>query len=564
MRSERLALPILVLALASCASDVRRFPLRQPMWRDPDARPFGPAPEEYESPFAWDAADQTIFRPVARFFAVDPAGRAINVNAMDEVPDSSWFENRIGRRPMTPEEAALGACTGVPPLDPSGPWTVSGAKPNGANPGFIIEDAQGRRFLLKFDGTDQPERATSADVIGAAIYHDAGYHAPCNSIVFFDRGVLRIGEDAEAEDAHGRDVPLTMRHIDTVLAKGLRLRDGRYRASASLFVEGRPIGPWTYQGTRDDDPNDVVAHEDRRELRGGYVIASWINHFDAREQNTLATFVETGGAGRGRGYVKHYMLDFGDSLGSLWEYDGISRRLGHAYYLDIPYMLEDFATLGAVERPWDRARHGRAGAALGYFDATDFDPEEWRSGYPNPAFVRMQEADAAWMARILARFEDAHVRAIVARAEIQDPVVERELVRILIARRDEVLRRWLGVLSPLADPELRATTFGAALCLDDLALRAGLVAPRGRRYRIGASIGREELTRVLVARPTARNGEVCVPLPAASDASPSHPAYLVVSITAHGRDRREVLPARAHLYHLGGSEYRIVGLERPE
>src|SRR5688572_455453 len=27
--------------------------------------------------------------------------RALNVNTVDEVPDSSWFTNRIGRKPMT-------------------------------------------------------------------------------------------------------------------------------------------------------------------------------------------------------------------------------------------------------------------------------------------------------------------------------------------------------------------------------------------------------------------------------------------------------------------------------
>ncbi|HMI93623.1 MAG TPA: hypothetical protein VK509_19755, partial [Polyangiales bacterium] len=82
--------------LFSCGGS-ERFPLSEPLWRDPDQHPFAPAPEEYVSPFAWDGADQMVFRPISRFFAVDPAGRAVNVNALDEVPDSSWFENRIGR-----------------------------------------------------------------------------------------------------------------------------------------------------------------------------------------------------------------------------------------------------------------------------------------------------------------------------------------------------------------------------------------------------------------------------------------------------------------------------------
>ncbi len=53
--------------------------------------------------------------------------------------------------------------------------------------------------------------------------------------------------------------------------------------------------------------------------------------------------------------MRHWYIDFGDSFGSEWTLDGFSRRHGHAYILDMGYMLEDFPTFGAVERPWDRA-----------------------------------------------------------------------------------------------------------------------------------------------------------------------------------------------------------------
>ena len=118
-----------LLVLAGCGS-LRPFPLAEPMTSDPDMQPFAPMPAKYFSPLIWDGADNLVFRPISNFFAVDPARASKNVNAFDEVPASSWFTPRLGARAMTPDEIALGPCEGAPPLDPAGPWTVTGGKPD--------------------------------------------------------------------------------------------------------------------------------------------------------------------------------------------------------------------------------------------------------------------------------------------------------------------------------------------------------------------------------------------------------------------------------------------------
>jgi hypothetical protein len=583
-RRARLVGALLLCAASACSTELRRFPAKGPLWDDPDRRPFPGPPEEYFSPFGWDAANQTIFRPISRAFAVDPAGEAVNVNAWDEVPNSSWFENRLGRRALSPEDIAEGPCR-TPAPGSSGPWTVTGAKPNGANPGFIIKTEDGRRYLLKFDGIDQGPRATTADVVVSRIYHAAGFFVPCNRVAYFDASILRIDPEAEAEDDHGDDVPLEQHHVDAVLSKALRTPDGRYRASASLFIDGRPIGPFTYQGVRDDDPNDIVPHEDRRELRGSRLLAAWTNHFDAREQNTLAAFVETS---KGRGHVRHYIIDFGDCFGSVWEPPMLGRRIGHSYYLDFSYMAEDFLTLGVVTRPWDVARFGPTGPVLGYYEAELFEPEPWRPGYPNPAFSRMSERDAAWMARIIARFSDAHLETLIDTASLADEALRRVLFEVLRRRRDEILKRYLDRLSPLAHPRIalfasRADARGAPparwVCLEDLAVSSGISAANDRLYAARAFRGAplEPAGQRPIRRP--KPNEVCVELPrafsirATSSASLDAPerAYVVVDVWA-GTRSHESFPLRVHLYGHGVAadapalldEYSVVGLERPD
>ena len=66
------------------------------------------------------------------------------------------------------------------------------------------------------------------------------------------------------------------------------------------------------------------------------------------------------------------------------------------------------------------------------FEADFFDPERWKPEYPNPAFERMRPEDAFWAARIVARFTDEAVRAIVATGELGNAEAERYLADTLI------------------------------------------------------------------------------------------------------------------------------------
>jgi hypothetical protein len=66
--------------------------------------------------------------------------------------------------------------------------------------------------------------------------------------------------------------------------------------TAGRFVEGDPMGPFVYYGTRPDDPNDIHPHEHRRELRANRVFSAWLNHDDSRAPNSLDMRVGAEGA----------------------------------------------------------------------------------------------------------------------------------------------------------------------------------------------------------------------------------------------------------------------------
>ena len=591
-----LALVTLATLVGGCASSVRRFPLREPMWTDDDTAPravgchpdpkkddpghVACAPREYVSSFAWDAADNTLFRPLSHLFAVERATESVNVNSVDEVPDSSWFTNRIGKQPMALSEFIKGPCGKQ--LDPEhaapGSWKIDKGKANGANPGFRIKVEGVGKFMLKSDPPDQPERATGATSIATRFYHAAGWWSACDTVVYFDPKVLALQPGLTVTDNTGVTKPFDEEGLEQLLA-GASHRGELVRMVASEWLPGEPLGPFKYEGTRDDDPADVVPHEDRRDLRGARVIAAWLNHLDSREQNTMTTWMRDKAHAKddsAPGYIRHWYIDLGDCFGSEWDWEGISKRLGFAYYFDFDYVMADFATFGLIERPWDRAERDPDAKIFGFFSEKDFEPGWWKGGYPNPAFARMTERDGAWATRILARFTTKHIEAAVRVGDYTDPKHEEFLVRVLEQRHGAILRRYLSKLSPVTDlalePSVATGTDGAAatqrLCGVDLARWTGVFGNVGFTYsaslRTGADLdARRDVT--AVASPDSASSTVCLELPhfAADGGAADDDAgrYAIAEL----KNGQALGTLQVHLYDLGPKRgFRLVGIERPE
>jgi len=576
-RTHQLVLSCAAMLAVSCTSSVRRFPLRDPVWVDEDLRPVNVqcradadkpkesicAPDDYESVFGWDVADKTVFRPITRFLIADKGFEAKNVNAFDEVPDSSWFTNRIGVRPMSNEDIARGGCFGKTIEDAPhapGAWLIDKGKANGANAGFRLNIEGVGKFLLKVDDPAEGEKATGATAIATRLYHAAGWWAACDSVVYFDRSWLRLKPGLTYADNSNEVRPFDQKKLDSILDSA-QTRNGLVRMSASRWLTGRTIGPFRYEETRDDDPNDIIPHEDRRDLRGARMIAAWLGHFDSREQNTMTTWEPVDGKkpGSSPGHTVHWYIDLGDCFGSKWENESWNRRINYSYYFDPGDVATDFLTLGIIKRPWDDPPHNKELPMFDYFQPT-FEPDEWKGGYPNPAFSRMTERDAAWAARIISRFTNEQVATAVAAGDYTDPRASVFLSHALESRRDAIMTRYFSKLSPLAD----VTVDGSKVCATDLARSHGVYRSQKYAYQAALWTGSELTQKSKVDVAASDDGSVCVTLPrvAKSDgARPDSPErYAVLDVTngiAHG-------PLRMHFYDLGADKgFKLVGIERP-
>ena len=440
-------------ALAGSAATGPRFYPDDPLVRYPETQDAS-AVTEREASSGYDFIENSFLHPGER-----DDRRAANLNTVDEVPDSSWFTNRILALPLSIDELARGPDRSNGPV---GPFRIRAGKTAGATPGFRMRDARNDLYFVKFDPIPYLELATAAEVISTKLLHAAGYYVPENYILTLRREELGI-EDATVTGPNQRQRPMTRADLDLLLRRAGRQADGAYRVLASKALPGTPVGPFRYYGTRADDPNDLVPHEHRRELRGFRVFAAWINHADSRGINSLDTLVEEDGRHR----VRHNLLDFGSTLGSAGT-QAKSPRSGHETLWDVKQSLLRILTLGVIVPDWARVRYPDV-PSVGRFDAASFNPARWVPHYPNPAFDNARADDTFWAARRVMAFSDDAIRTIVGTGQLSDPEAEAYLAETLIARRDKIGQVWLTGVNPLVDIVLgdagRLTFTNAAVAL---------------------------------------------------------------------------------------------------
>jgi len=541
MRRNHFFLLYIVLLVLGTAVHAQKFRKDDPIWEDNDRQPIPQPAEVDELSQVADFVENTFsHRPE------NQVPRSENINTLGEVPDSSWFTNRMSRRVMTIEELVRGP-NGREGPDTSKHWVIKGGKTQGITPGFRARDAKGDLYFIKFDPIGYPQLATSTEVICTKFFHAFGYNVPENYIARIRRENMKIDPDAEITDENGLKRKWTEDDVDRIFEKVPVDDDGTVQVVASFRLDGEIVGPFRYYGTRSDDPNDIFPHENRRELRGLRLFAAWLNHDDSRSVNTKDTFIKQGELG----YVRHNLFDFGSCLGS-GSVRIQGRRAGNEYMLEWTPILKAALTFGLWDRSWRYIDYPDY-PSIGRFEADYFRPERWRPEYPNPAFERMQNEDAFWACKTISRFTDEMVRALVKTGELKDPAAEEYLVQSLIKRRDKILQHYLSKLNPLTDFELSSREGRTLVTFKNLAEACGLGKADSYEYRWSSFDNQTGALTPLGPQEVIAVPEVSVPRTQGN-------GYLAVAIGALAQSPKDW--AKPVTVYLAPSPLRIVGVER--
>ena len=228
-----------------------------------------------------------------------------------------------------------------------------------------------------------------------------------------------IAPDAVIRPPSGNKRPMKRDDLHDVLRR-VRYGDGSYRVAASKLLPGKVLGGFRYHGTRPDDPNDIVPHEHRRELRALKVFGAWTNLTDMKAGNTIDTLVTDE---RGRKTVRHWLQDVGSTFGigangrhDWWE------GWETLYAGDVAW--KRIYSLGFHLSPWQTAGYEKHDS-IGIFEGKEFDPETWNPRSCRAPSSRRATTTTSGPRDAVVAFTDDMIRTVVKAARFSDPAAEK-------------------------------------------------------------------------------------------------------------------------------------------
>jgi hypothetical protein len=504
------------------------------------------AVKEREIDLLYDTLENSFHSPGDQ----TPNVRAQNLNTVDEVPDSNWFTNRLGTRAVTVEELLKGPDTTTGPAP--GTWTVIDAKNDGVTPGFTVRDSAGTVWFLKVDPPGYRAMATGTEVVVTKLFWALGYYVPEVHLATLRADQLEIDDKAMITPPSGNERPMKPSDIRALLRRAHRDPDGSYRVIASKALDGRPVGGFRFYGVRSDDPNDVVPHEHRRELRAYGTFSAWLNHVDSKSINTLDTMIDQGE----RKVIRHNLLDFGSTIGSAGVYPREPFE-GSEYLVEGKKTLAGMPTFGFYIKDWRTTRMYRARAGGAFpIDHSNWDPEKWKPRYGNSAFRSARFDDKFWAARRLQYFSDEMLKAVPRVGQFADPRSEEMVAKFLMDRRDVIIRRYLPAVSPIVDVQLAAT---GPLTFKNAAVDAQIAAAPQQIVVTWSQFDNATGATTPIGTTTAPGTNPSLPLPSSVPSTPG--TFIRAEIASKGGPESWAEPAHAYFLRDAGG-WKLVGFER--
>ncbi len=213
---------------------------------------------------AFDVADAYLRQSVSA--ALDPSlpGKALDVNALDEVVDSSWWSKRDTNN-MLDGYRTIGP--------PAMPLTTLTDAPVSHRPGARrVRDKNGAFWEVLPDPADRQGLYSTAGVVASRLLFALGYRVP---------------ESYPVELA------------------------GKRWGLAVAWPAGTDLGPTPPSSTRFDDPNDTISRKDRRSLRSLPRALAWLGKSDLDVGDLRDGYIGESP----RGYVLHFVTGLAGALG---------------------------------------------------------------------------------------------------------------------------------------------------------------------------------------------------------------------------------------------------------
>jgi len=513
-----------------CSYQSYKFANREPLTISCDTLSISvPKSSEYEEGYYY--FNSLVKRPLVQSLNFERTNRSGDINSFDEIPASSWFTPRIGYKSISSEELLHGPEVNGPPVLP---FVVIRIKDSGSNPGFIVKDQRGFTYMLKFDVPGHQGIQTTTDFIVSRLFWGFGYNVPEDYQVFFKP------DDIKPDIARG----ITEEEIVNVLNQVPKADDkGFFRSTASQFIEGIILGPTSEEGTRKYDFNDLVDHEDRRTLRALKVFCSFMNHSGIRIDNSIDTFIGSNNLG----YVKHYLIDFGEAFGGHaaehdWMWDGYTHRFS------FNHIFKRFFTFGLTIEEWEKICNSDF-ESVGAFESDIFEAELWNETYQYLPIQNSQDDDNYWAAKTLTALTDNHLRTLVDAANYPEIGAADYVYEVLLERKRKVIKYFFEQVTPLEYVEIKDN----CLTLRDMYYSYFNLNNNGVSYFV--DIYDSENNRLTETSKVMLNKDSKIKINLNS--IKPFPDYIRVNIAKDGGSKRD---AQFHLINETHNNYKLVGI----